>query len=913
MRGFLFFCFFVFLFEAHAQSFSYKGIVLDEKGNALAFATIALLDPSDSTLALYAVSNSNGNFEVKNIKAGSYILQASFLGYKTKYRAVKFPGEDPESLHSILMEPSQVDLPAAQVEAERIPLLIRGDTVEYNASSYKTGADAVAEDLLKKLPGVSVDRNGNIKAQGEDVKKVTVDGKEFFGNDPKVATKNLPADAVSKVQVYDTKSDQAELTGINDGKRDKTINLQLKDDKKKAWFGEIQAGAGTEEHFQSGAKAYRFTPEKQIAFLGMLNNINKFGFSFSDYLDFSGGFRGGEGFKISTGNNDFPIDFGEVQKGLITSGAIGANYTTEKRKGNRLNVSYLANGINKKMNRDDNSENFTGDETFYSRQNSFDNERNRAHRVNLGWKNKIDTLRTLNVSGQASLSSNSIYNSTSVFNSSAVDVVSDQHSENNGSGNSFLADLHSSYLKKLQSSWKLFSFEANGNFRHTLSKNEMQSLTGFYFPPSQHSLNQFQHNNNDYLNIDFEGGITRKIGGISYLEGKLSGGMQNETYSREQGLVPDSDGLIDSLSGELNKNFQWLEPAIAFRSLSEKSQLTLSVGAYVSDMWNRLDDGRRNDFQKIYLLPSVTWEKQYRAGRRLRLVYDASVLSPEAADLFPLTNYYNPINQVTGSQKLIPELHHDVRFHWNIFDQFSFTSFFAGMRFSYTKDKISWSKTIDDNLVQRTSLINVPEDYSAALNAEFSTPIRKLGINLTLNAEERWNQTNTFVDAKLNRNSGFSHIAGLSVDNRKKDKWDASAGVTMTFSNSLYTLTGSMKNKYIRADLFTDCNFTPTERWQFSLKADVSHYYGEAFNDNVKVPLLQADASYSFLKNKRGTLILSGFDLLNRNSGVERTSEYNYLLERRTDIIQRYVMLSFKYKLNKFNSDNKVDVKVNGR
>jgi len=912
MRIFLFSCFFVFLFEVNAQTISYKGIVLDEKGSAIPYATIALLAPEDSTLAFYAVTNSTGNFEIKNISSGVYILQSSFLGYKTKYKSVHFPGEEQRGLRTIIMEPSPVNLPAAEVTGERIPLLIRGDTVEYNASSYKTAPDAVAEDLLKKLPGVTVDRNGNVKAHGEDVKKVTVDGKEFFGNDPKVATRNLPADAVSKVQVYDTKSDQAELTGINDGKRDKTINLQLKDDSKKAWFGEMQAGAGSEEHFQTSAKAYRFTPEKQIAFLGMLNNINKFGFSFSDYMDFSGGFRGGEAFKISTGNNSFPIDFGEVQKGLITSGAVGANYSSEVRKGNRFNVSYLANGINKKLNRDDNSENFTGDETFYSKQNSFDNQRDRAHRINFGWKNKIDSLRTFNLSGQASVNNSSNYNTSSVNNSSLNELISDQYSENDGNGNSFIADIHSSYLKKLQSSWKLFSLEMNGKLRHTFSKNEMNTLTGFYFPESQLSLNQFQHNQDDELNFDFESGITRKTGVNSYVEGKLSGGITNEVFSRQQGLVPDSDGLIDSLSGELKKYYQWIQPAVAFKSLKEKTQLTLTVGAFVANLWNELDGSDKNDYQKVYFVPGFTWENQYKASHRLRFIYDASIVAPDAKDLFPLTDYFNPLYQITGSQSLKPEQHHDVRFHWNIFDQFSFTSFFAGMGFTYIRDKISWAKTIDDNLVQRTTLINVPEDYNATLSAEYSTPIRKLGVNINLSAEERWNQTFTYIDGQMNRNSGLSHSAGISFDNRKKSKWEISSGVTMTFSNSLYTLTGSTKNKYIRADLFADLSYAPTDRWNFSLKADVSQFYGEAFSENVKVPLLQADASYSFLKHKRGTLILSGFDLLDRNSGVERTSEYNYLLESRTDIIQRYVMLTFKYKLNKFSSENNFDIKVKG-
>ena len=478
--------FLLFIFQSivtFSQTFSYRGIVVDEKGAAISYVTVALLVPTDSILAFYAVTNSDGVFEVKNITAGTFILQATFLGYRTFYRTVIFPLENDALQTTIVMELKPVNLPAAEINAERIPLLIRGGTIEYNASSYKTKPDATIEDLLKKLPGVIVDRQGNIKAQGEEIRKVTVDGKEFFGNDPKIATRNLPADAVNKVQVFDTKSDQAELTGINDGKREKTINLQLKDDRKSAWFGDMQAGIGSKSHYQSSAKAYRFTPEKQIAFLGMLNNINKFGFSFSDYMNFNGGFRaGGESIKVSTDDNSFPIDFGNVENGLITSGAAGANYSVEARKDNRFNIGYLANGINKKQNQQVTTTNFTGTNPFYTNQNSFLSERNRANRVNFGWKNRIDTTHTFVLNGQGSINGILKENSSSLFNSSETSTVSDQQNENRINGKSANLNVHSVFLNKMYSKWKLFSLEVDGTWQHGLSQNEVNTITKFYSP-----------------------------------------------------------------------------------------------------------------------------------------------------------------------------------------------------------------------------------------------------------------------------------------------------------------------------------------------------------------------------------------------------------------------------------------------
>ncbi len=271
------------------QQYTIKGFVIDEKASPMQYATVALMNLVDSTLEYFSVTNSEGLFEIKNIRQGKYLLQSAYMGYQTNNRSIDIPFINQGNIGAIRMIPIPMNLRETEIIGERIPILIKKDSIEYDAGAFKTKPDAVVEDLLKKLPGVEVDRAGNIKAQGEKVKNVLIDGKEFFGNDPKIATKNLPADAIKKVQIYDKKSDEAELTGIDDGSRDKTINLLLKDGKKKAWLGDIQAGAGSQDHYQTSAKAYRFTQKTQFALLGMLNNINQFGFSFQDYIDFNGG------------------------------------------------------------------------------------------------------------------------------------------------------------------------------------------------------------------------------------------------------------------------------------------------------------------------------------------------------------------------------------------------------------------------------------------------------------------------------------------------------------------------------------------------------------------------------------------------------------------------------------------------
>jgi len=317
------------LLVGYAQSYPLNGGVVAEDDSPLLYATVALLSPKDSTLQFFGITNNEGRYDIKNIRKGEYLLQIAFMGYETYYQPVTIPVSD-NSLARIKLSLSFVAMDEVSVVSEYVPIAFRGDTTEFKAAAFQIKPDATTEELLKKMPGIEVDRAGNIKALGEDVKRVMVNGKEFFGNDPKVATKNLPANAIDKVQIYDRTSEESMFTGISDGSRERTINLALKEDHKNGLFGNATAGGGTGEHWMGNARAYRFTGTTQMALLGMANNVNQSGFSFDDYMNFSGGAlgmqQGGGSTQIRiTNDGSFPINFGQPMTGLNTSGAGGAN------------------------------------------------------------------------------------------------------------------------------------------------------------------------------------------------------------------------------------------------------------------------------------------------------------------------------------------------------------------------------------------------------------------------------------------------------------------------------------------------------------------------------------------------------------------------------------------------------------
>ena len=891
-----------------------KGNVFDKNGAPLVYATAVLLYPNDSTMAYYGITNSAGFFEIKNIKSGKYILQTAHIGCQSFFKNIEIPHKKNGNIGVLIMEPSAVSLSAVEVSAERIPILIKKDTIEYSAGAFNVKSDAVAEDLLKKLPGVHVDRGGNIKAQGENVQRVLVDGKEFFGSDPLVATKNLPADAVEKVQVYNKKSDETELTGIDDGTYAKTINLILKDGKKSAIFGDISAGGGTDEKYQAGAKLYRFTKKHQFAALGMLNNINKYGFSFSDYLNFNGGISSlmGGGGKITIGgDNGLPIDFGQPKNGLITSGAVGANFTYEARKNNRFNISYLANGADKKLEENSVMDNFFEIGSFQQKEKVRQTTTNRAHRLNFGWQNRIDSTQNLKINGGLSFTNGT--SNSNIFSESFEErlLKNDLKSLLSNNGNNSAGNVGASYLKKWKSNWKLLKISGGFSISESSSDENWDNFTQYYLPPKNVIDIGFRNETNRKLNYFARTSVTRRIGKQWYLVPSFRIGKAEETINRLQGVSPNSS-VIDSLSPDFMAQNIKSRGAFVLKRNRRKSQFSLSAGVENVLLYNSLTGGNRTESEKLYFVPAFSWHYEYSTGRQFDFSFSSSVNSPSANQLLPVVDNSNPLQLYIGNSNLKPEYGHNARINWIFFDQFSFTSIFASLSGGYTQDKINWSRTIMPDLSQKLRLVNVSDDYRANANIDFSTPIRFLGLNFEAELNESWNKGINFVDNEENINNSFNHSLGISFSNRKNEIIDVNVGGNFNITDTKYSVQNSLDKTYYNILAYTDIAYTPNEKWYFSVTADLNRYYSDSFDETIDVPLLSIEFTRYFLKNNRGVLTFEIFDVLDKNTGIERISEMNYLLERKSNTIGRYAMLTFKYRLNKFDKDSggvKIDMK----
>jgi hypothetical protein len=359
------------------------------------------------------------------------------------------------------------------------------------------------------------------------------------------------------------------------------------------------------------------------------------------------------------------------------------------------------------------------------------------------------------------------------------------------------------------------------------------------------------------------------------------------------------------------KQYRYFRPGLTLNRNNDKTRFSIGVQAESGKLTSSLEGSYLSENKYFYLLPSLSYENEYRPGKRIMFNGSSSVSMPSVSQLLPVVNNLNPLSLIKGNPDLKPEYSNRLGFHWLFFDQFSFTSLFAGLNGTYTKDKINWDRTIGNNLQQMSTLYNANDDYRVNGNASFSTPVRWLGIKINLNLEENWTRGLNRINTVENTNTNLSHKISLSADNRKKEKIDINSGVEVTLTRSRYSIQETLNNNYFDISWFGEIRYNPTKKWNLEATADITRYTAKSFGESLNVPLIGAEITRYLLKNNRGTLTLRCFDLLNRNRIVQRLSELNYLREIRSNSMGRYIMLTFSYRLNKFgNVPGGMDVRV---
>ena len=872
IHGPLFLCLILFGFSLpSAAQHTITGRVTDENGDPLTYSHVVLLDPADSTLQYYDIADDNGIFKIRYIKAGDYLMQYSFVAKETIYEAVTIPSNS-ENYDRVMKSKT---LQQVVVTAEYVPIQIKSDTLEYNAKAFVTKPDAVVEDLLKKIPGIEVDKSGNMKALGEDVEKVLVDGKEFFGKDPKVATKNLPAEAVDKVQIYDKRSEEAEFMGIDDGVRDRTIDLLLNEDHKKGYFGRVEAGAGTEEHYKTGGKIYRFSSLLQSALLGNGNNVNDFGYS-----------------------EDDKKDWGRPVNGRNTTGAGGLNLSYNATEYNRYFASYLGSTTQKMLEQYTSTRNYTPKGAYVQSEDLNGDGRDTPHKINFGVRHNFNRRHNLTVDGDVDIRSNETTSQRYTHTGAENELINTLDQSTHSTSERIHASTKAVHIAKLNGDDTQVRTDLSVQYNKNESGLNWTDRIGFPKSDSVNVLHQAQDNMTDRLAFSVSPTLVQRIKKYWYLSAAFNIRANDNQYSREQELRGQTGDLTDYIIPDFSTTERIVNPTLSLRRNTAKHQFNIILGA----SWNQLDKvlGSRSmgTSDYFYLLPGFSYENHYRKGRRINFRYDSGANMPSAQQLYPVEDTVNPLSLYRGNIDLAPEIHHNGSFSWWLFDYFSFTSLFAHVSAGFTKNKISWSQATDRDLIKKITPINVPHHYSASSYISFSTPVRALGIKVNVESHENWSKIITFINSEENIQTNWVHTLRLGFENRRKEKWDAGIGGSVSMTDARFSVV-SGNSLYFNTSYYTYIRFAPNRRWNFEVEADVVNYDAESFTEAVSIPLLNVNLSYFLFEGEKAFLTLRGYDLLNESLGFRRISTDNYLMQQEWNTISRYVMLSLNWRIGK--------------
>ena len=890
------------------------GVVVDSTKSPIEGATVVAMKSSDSTLVSFGVTKSDGAFRLRRVGRGDYILQVTFVGYASHTQIIRVENSDVDVGELELAE-STAELAELTISSERIPMLVKSDTLEYNASAFKVAPNSNVEQLLKKLPGVEVERDGSIKALGEDVEKVLVDGKEFFGDDPKIATKNLPAEAVDKVQVYDKKSDMAEFTGIEDGEDSKTINLALKEDHKKGYFGNVTGGYGQDNRYDGKVNANRFSGSTQISVLANLNNVNQQGFSYQDYLRFAGGLNkviAGGGFEGS----GIPLGLG-TSDGFSTTSSGGVNYNVDLSPKTSIRSSYFLNHVDNSIDRSVLQQQLLGSQlASLVEEDGSNSTENLNHRVSLNVDHKFKEGRDVKVKSSFQFTDTELTDimrrSTSsagvVENFNATDYLS--KSENIG------GSLTAVFRQKLGSNGRSLVAEVGTRLNNSDDASDLESEIDFFESDdlvNTDLLNQNQSeeidNRTDQATITYIEPLTGQIA----VTGKYN--FQQSSEEQHKQVLDIANGvptLNQALSANFDRRYSFHRAGSDVR-WSKGDKLYLSAGAEVqyANLAGELlgAEGSEIDESFVHVLPTMSLEYEFRTGRHMGARYFASTREPTVSELNPVTDNRDPLNVFAGNPDLVPEYRHSLSGRYMLFDQFTFTNLFVYGQASYATNTIIRSKTIANDFSQTVTVLNGEGSWTINGGFSFGTPIRAIGAKLNLSNNIVFNRAAELVNTLENSTRTFTNLLNVKLGNRRKDVVDASVGAKYTFNVNRYSLNAELNQDYVNRSYYADLIFNFSDKWVVSSVFDLRQYTDGVFGQGENVALLGVDITRNLFGN-RAQVKLVGVDLLDQNVGVNYTNAGTYIEEETVTSLGRYIMLKFVYNLTNVGGDSGVDVKV---
>ncbi|RDV11302.1 TonB-dependent receptor [Pontibacter diazotrophicus] len=886
MRKFL--LFFVLLFTSHVafpQLHYIKGRVVEKEVGALPSASVFLLQSTDSAVVQYTTTTTEGNFLLEDIREGSYIFKVSFLGYSPFYLNLTMsPPSDTLDMGTIALKPVASELQEVEVTGIKAPVTVKEDTVEYNAGSYTTRPNANVEQLLKKLPGLDVQSDGNISVQGERVTRIFVDGKEFFGRDLKTATKNLPADAIENVQVIDEQSQEARFSGIDDGRRQKVINLTLKEDRQNTGFGKATAGIGTSKRYMTQGNYNLLDEGNMLSVFGTSNNINN--------IDLSSG--GSDAAKTGASASRSP-----GQNGLVNAHTGGANVFRQLTPKTSLTGSYLFNHTDATILSNLIRQNFLPEGTALYYEESRNENRNSLHNATAGVEHK-DSINTVRLNANFGYSGARNASSSSRQSFSVADsLVYEGERTALTRNNSFNLDTDLFYGHRFGKSGRLFTLTNQFSVYQDDTKGRAASFTRFKEGDEEEVRQRNEQENKD-LSYSLKGTYTEPLGNKQFLQATYDVSNRASKANLEvYDLVGDTSFFAADQSSRFSSTFLYQRIGLTYRL--NQGKYNLSVGARVqqSDLARKVeapDDNLERTFRNV--LPHVNYNRRFSRSTRLSLDYTTSVREPSINQLQPVVSRYDPLHLYIGNPNLRPEYTHQAKLQFNTSDAASGIFLTSSLNYNYTTNPITAAVTIDERQVRTTQYVNVSQSNSLAAYVNVGVPVRRYNSRFNLSPYLRQGESVNLLNSMEGTITQRSVGANIGYAYTYKEFVDVNIRAFLTRTSSEYELNQQRDQVFVNAAYVADATIHFLKSFYFTADFTYSKFRNRQANFEQGIPTLNLSLSKLVLKDNRGEVRLSGLNMLNRNIGATQFATQNYIEQSVQNALGSFYMLSFTYNFN---------------
>ncbi len=900
-------------------------------------AIIRLLSSRDSSAIKYTITDKNGIFVLPSVEKNNYILSISFLGYNTTYQKIspeKFPGNT-INLGKIKLDENAVMLSEVIVLAEIPEVVVKQDTMEYNPAAFRMPESAVVEDLLKRLPGVEVDNDGKITVIGKEVTRIFVDGKEFFGNDPKMATKNLTLDIIDKVQVIDKKSDLELLTGVDDGEEETVINLTIKKGMKKGWISNTAIGAGAfvdnqvenDARYAGNAFVSRFLDDKQFTLLFNSNNVNNRGFTDGGNISRSGmrsGGSRGDGNGLSSSVTGGLNGMGIINDQWKLGGNIRYNYADELIKRKAFRQNFLKN-----------------DSTSY--RNTLSNDQSYSNNIAFDGKVEFtpDTMNTFVLTTRLSFN-DSYSNDYSFQNTLAGDIdstlvnYSEANTILNTNGRVMNAEL--TYAHKFQKKGRRLNFTGEVNFNRNSGEGTNISTSRFRNRPiNNRNLNQELFNNSNRDMYRFRASYIEPVwktnNTLQFTYNIRYNPTENTRKTYDYDPFTESYSILNPIYSRSMENiFINQTLGASFNAVHDKYSYNVGVNVFpsysqsktfVKDYYGNGSDSLIYDFPKrsiVNYAPQLNFTYRFSKESNIRFSYRERIEQPSVTQLDPTENNTNPLNIRRGNPDLLPSFTHTGAFRYNLNKRESQRSLASNLAYTYTENDIvnytSYEEDINGNGtgVQHTRPVNVSGSWSLFGDVLYNTPFGAL----------KRLKFSTHTRGSFNNRIGFVRISRQAYQNISQT-FSTSEVISLSYSKDWFygQLRGNIRysntsNSIEDRENQISTNYGLTYNTQlffphdWTLSSDISYRANKGLSTgyNKNETVWNAEISKQFLSRKQASVRVKWTDILQQALSIDRNVNVNYIEDSEYNTLTSFFLVSFSYRFNQMGT-KRTDRKIN--